>query len=210
MGKVTSYITIEESVAYTQTFQQLRQDNAAYTVDTVNTDHKASLTDSLNIYETQINDRLDMTVIKTVINRNMAQLVNLSIIKILLLGNLKHALSISSRQEFALAVEQFQCIPLTRIMRCRNDNTTIGTTHADSQFCGRCTGITNIKYIKAHAHQCATNHIAYHRTRDTTIATNNNLTRLARDKGGVSRRKLYNIQRIKGITRCTADSSADT
>ena len=139
----------------------------------------------------------------------MTQLINLSIVEVFLLGYIQYLLPIGSCQEFALAVKQLQCIPLAGVMRSSNDNTTIGPAHANGQLRGRRRGITDVNDIKTHANQCAANHVTNHRTGNATIATNHNLTRLAGNEGGIGRRKLYNIQRIKGVTRSSANSSTD-
>ena len=150
-----------------------------------------------------------MTVVERVVNGNMSQVVDLSILEVFLLSDSQYLSTIGSCQELAFAVQQFQRIPLTRIVRSGNDNTTIGTTHANGQLGGRRRSITDVQHVKAHAYKGTTNHVTHHVTRKTTIAANHYPTRLARDKGGVCRCKLHDIQWIQRITRASANGSAD-
>ena len=116
MSKVARHLTIKELIADTQLIEQFRQHQATHRVDTVYTDLKASLFDSIHVHQFQVKDRLHMTVVKRVINSNMSQLINLSILEIFLLSNSQHLSTVSSSQELSLTIEQLQGIPLAWIM----------------------------------------------------------------------------------------------
>ena len=92
----------------------------------------------------------------------MSQMVHVSILEVLTFCNGKHDGTISSCQELTLTVQQFQGIPLTGIMRGRNDDTAICTRHPYSEFCRRRGGKTNVNHIIAHSHQCSAYHVLHH------------------------------------------------
>ena len=82
-------------------------------------------------------------------------------------------------------------------MRCGDDNTTIGTSHAYSQLCGRGCGIADIDDIISHAHQGAYYYVTHHQAGDTTITSYNDQRLLVLDslpdKLGIGCGKLNNV-----------------
>ena len=171
MCEVTRHVAIQELIAHAQSLQQLGQDESANAVDAVDADGEACLTDSLGIHQLQVEYRLDMPIVETIVHSNMSQLVDLGIAEVLLLSQSQHLGAVGSRQELALAVEQFQGIPLTRVMRGGDDDAAVGTAHAYCQLCRWRRRIANVQDVKAHPHQGATNHVAHHRSRDASITS---------------------------------------
>ena len=150
-----------------------------------------------------------MTVVERIVDNHVTQFINFCIAEILLFSQFQHLLSVGSSQEFSFAIQQLQRIPLTRIVRSRNDDTTIGTAHAYCQLRGRCGGITNVNDVEAHTHQGTTNYVAHHWARDTSIATYDNFSCLAGNEHRIGCCKLDDIQRIEGIASASANSTAD-
>ena len=103
---------------------------------------------------------------------------------------------------------------MTRIMACGNDDTTIRATHAHSNLCGRCSSQAYIYNIIAHTHKSTAYNIFNHFTRDTCVTSDNNLIAIRLGatayECSVCRSKLHNVERIKCITRQSANRSADT
>ena len=141
-------------------------------------------------------------------------MVHISILEILLFSDVEYDSTISSSQEFSFFIQQFQGIPLTRIMRGSNDDSTICARHTYGKFCCRRGGKSDVYYIITYSHQRSANHILHHLARDTGITSYHYLIGTAltvtTDKHGISRGELHDIKGIQGIARRTTYCSTDT
>ena len=209
MGKVARHVSIEKLIPYAEAFQKFGEYDAAHTIDAVNTDRKAGLPYCIGIDQIQVQYGLDVTVVEAGVCNDFTQMVDLSIAEVLFLSNLKHFVAVGSCQELAFAVQQLQGIPLAGVMRRRDDDASIGTAHTDSQFGGGCGGIAYVDDVEAHAYECSAHYVTYHSPRNTAVAPYHNLARLAGYEGGIGRCELDDIQRVQGISRASADSTAD-
>ena len=141
-------------------------------------------------------------------------MVDIGIFESLFLRQPQHFIPFFLVQELSLLIQQFQSVPHFRIMRSGNDNASTCTFHRHGQF--RCRGgcQTDVNHIESHAHQCSANHISYHFAWNTRITSHHNLIAFHRcrpaNQHGIGRSEFYNIQRIQRITRCSANSAADT
>ena len=175
---------------------------------------EVSVLDCLYVHEIQSQNAVNVALVKRIVLDIFTQAVNIYIFKVFFLGNGQYFRSIGCGEEFTLCVQQFQRIPMTRIMTCRNDNTSGSLRHTYGKFCGwRCCQ-TDIYHIVANTHQGTANDILYHLTRNTCIATNDNLIAVrltaTTNECGVCGSKLHDIQWIQRITCTASDCSSNT
>ena len=168
----------------------------------------------LDIHEIQSQYAIDVALVKRIVLDIFTQMVNIYIFKVFFLGNRQYFSTIGCGEEFTLSVQQFQRIPMTWIMTCRDDNTSSSLRHSYGKFCcWRCSQ-TDIYHIVANTHQGTANDILYHLTRNTCIATNDNLIAVrltaTANECCVCGSKLHDIQRIQRITCTASDGSSNT
>ena len=200
MRKIACRISIKELILHPKTVEEFGQNHSAYTVDTVNTHLESSLADCLGINKIEIKHRLDVTVIKRRIVNNLSEMVNLSIFKVLALSDVEHLITVVFGEKFTVGVEQLQGIPLTRIMACSDDDSTISSRHGDSKFGGRSCGKTDVEHIESHAHESSADDGVNHLTRHAGVSTYDNLSAavggVTTNECGISRCKLNDVERI--------------
>ena len=176
MGKVTRGFTVEERVGHAQAVKQFGQDNATHAVDRVHTNVEMSIAYSLSINQFQVKNRLYVLVVKGVVGCVMPQCVNASILVIALFRYVEHLVPVAFRQKFALVVEQFQGVPLPRIMACGYYNATVSLGKPYCQFRSRGGCEPYVNHIVAHTHECAADNAVHHVARQTCVTSNNNLS----------------------------------
>ena len=212
VGEVACRLGVEELVFYAQRVEQLGENDAANTVDGVDTNFEMRCLDSFYIYQFQCQHAVDVALVKCIVFSIVAQVVDIGILKRLALSDVEHFISVIFGKEFALAVKQLQRVPLTWVVACGDDDATIGATPAHSKLCGRRCCQSDVYHVEAHAHECAANYILHHLTRDACVTSYNNLVALAcaTNKGSVGRCKLNDVERIDRVACRTADSTANT
>ena len=97
-------------------------------------------------------------------------MIDIGILEVFLLGDGKHLIAVGGGQELSLLIEKLEGVPLTRIVRGCDDNTTCCPTHGDSELGGRSSSQTYVEHIITHAHQGTTYYILDHLARDAGIA----------------------------------------
>ena len=198
----------------TQLFQQFGKNDATDRVHTVKRNLEVCLFNRLNVYQCQILNQIYVLLIIRIVFTIRTQMIYIGIFEIFSFSNTQHFVSFFLIQELTFFVQKLQCVPLARIMRCSQDNTTASTFHRHSNFCCRGRSQTDVYYIEAHTHQRSTNHIFHHFAGNTGVTANHNLValhlgRLA-DQSCIRRCKLNNIQRVQRIPRFSSDSTTDT
>ena len=213
MCEVTVRLAIQELILNTELIKELWKDDTTNRIDRINNNTETCLLDCLKICKLKVENSLYMTVVK-VLFCIFTHVVNISILKCLCLSNSKNLIAVILCKELTTSIKELEGIPMTRVMRSCDDDTTVSTCHSNGKLCGRSRSKADIDNIIAHAHQRTTNHVLHHLARDTSITTNNNLVcrilSTLTDECSVSRCKLYDIKRIKGITSRTADSTTNT
>ena len=116
MGEVACAGTVEYMVIHFESLEEFRQDDASHTVDSIHTDAELAALDGVEISKLQLKHAVNMTQVKREVFTILSQLVDFSIVEIFAGCDVEYFSSISCGQEFALAIEQFQGIPLTGIM----------------------------------------------------------------------------------------------
>ena len=199
---------------HTQTFKKFRENDTAYRVHTVNRYTEIGFLDSFYIYQVESQYTVDMFLIISQVFAIRAQVVYIGIVEFLSLSNTKYFIAFGCIQKFTMFIQQFQCVPLFRVMRSCQDNTATGAFHCYSKFCGRGRSKINVYYIPAHSHQCADYYVFYHFTGNAGITSHNNLITLclagSTNQSSISRGEFYNVKRVQSFSRSSADSSADS
>ena len=155
-----------------------------------------------------------MTLVEAVVLRIMPHMVNFSIFKIFFRGDFEHLIAVCLCQKLALIVEQFQSIPLARIVTGRDDDAAIGRAHSHGEFCCRRCGQAYVENIIAHTHECAADNVSHHVAGDSRITAHNDLVACrmatASDERCISCSKFHNVERIQCVACTTTDGSANT
>lgn len=74
-----------------------------------------------------------MALVERIVNRALAQMINIGIVEVLCLGDTQHFITTLLGKELPLVVEQLQSVPLAGIMTGSNDDAAGQMTHAYSQ-----------------------------------------------------------------------------
>ena len=175
MGEVACAGAVEYLIVHTDGIKEFGQDDAAHAVDGIDADAELAALDGLDVGELQLKHAVDMTQVKRKVLNIVSQLVDLGIVEVLACSDVEHLGTVGRRQEFALAIQQFQGIPLTRIVRGGDDDAAVGTAHADSQFGSGCGGEADVDHVASATHEGSADHILHHLARDAAVATYNDL-----------------------------------
>ena len=173
MSEVACWLTIEESICYTERIEQLRENNTTNRVDGIYTNLEVGIFNSLDIYELQSKYGVDMALVECIVFCIFSEMIYICIIEVFLLSDVQHLVTVSCSKELTLLVEELEGIPLAWIVRSCDDDTAGCTTHGNSKFGGRSSSQTDVQHIVAHTHESSTNHILYHLARDARITAYN-------------------------------------
>ena len=208
MSEIACRLCVQHLVFYAEGIQQLRQDDATDRIDGIDTNLEMGILDGFNIYQLQTKDILYMPVVSLITVDVMTKCIDVGIFKVCLFGDVQHLRTIGSSQKLSFAVQQFQRIPLTRIVTCRYDDAAIGTQRAYRQLSRRRRSQSDVDDIVTHSHECAADHIIDHHTRDAGVAPHDNrrtmvvksslltMTAIATDKRSIGGSKLHDVKWI--------------
>ena len=197
---------------YAYCFQNSRDSQSTNRIDAVDGYGEVTFLDRLNVHQFEIQYLLHM-IRQIVLMRHMAQRIHFSEGKVLLLRNRKHALSFGIVEELAMLIEQFERIPLFRIMTGGEDDTSCRFFSGDRQFRCRCCCQTDIHHVIAHAHQRTANDLLHHMAAQTGIMTHYDHLIIRQRRTtlrSVCCRETNDIDRTESFSYPTADRSADT
>ena len=117
MLKIASRFCIKAGhLLNTKLLQQLRQNNTAYRVHTVNSHLEMSITDSLHINQFQVFHHVNVFLVIRMVLTIMSQMIYVRIFKGLLFSNTQHLVSLFLIQKLTMLIKQFKGIPHSRVM----------------------------------------------------------------------------------------------
>ena len=214
MGKVTVRSVVEYSEFYTESLEQTREYHSTNAVDSVDTNLEFSVLDSLHVGKLKVEHAFDVALVHRVVACIRTKVVYISIVEVFLLGYFEHLVTILLSEEFALAIEQFQCVPLAWVVACGDNNAAKCASPTYSKLCSRSSSEVDVDNVKTHTHKSSANNVAHHVARDTCIASNNNFAAslclsVALHESSVSCCKLNDVKRVESVARVSADSTAD-
>ena len=88
-----------------------------------------------------------------------ADFLNRDEVKVVLGSHVEQPGAFGGRDELALLVEEFQGVPLSRVMAGRKDDACIGLQAGDGNLSGRRRAQPDVEHISAHGLQRAANHL---------------------------------------------------
>ena len=214
MVEISVRDAVQNLVFHSESFEKIRQYDAAHRVDGVYAYFEMCVPDCLSVYESEVEHRVDMLLVERVVLLVVAQVVNVAIVEVFLLGNLKHFVAVSLCEELAFVVQQFQCVPLARVVAGCDDDTPGSLRHYNGKLRSRSGGKTDVEHVVAHANQCTAHHAANHLAADARVSAHNDgvavrFSALA-DECGVCRHEFHYVQRIQRVACLSAYRSADT
>ena len=174
MGEIACGIAVEDGVAHTETVEQTGKDDTTHAVDGIHTHAESRLGHGRLVYQPQCQDSVDMLLVEAAVAHIMAEMVDVGIFEILLLGDREHLVAIVLGEELTQVIEQFQCVPLTRVVARGDDDSAISAGHGDSQFGGGGGGQPYVDHIIAHTDERTANHTAHHLAGDASVAPHDN------------------------------------
>ena len=211
MGEVARRFAVQQCIFHTDLVEQFGQDNASDRVDCVYTDTELAGFNGFQVCQFECFHCVDVALVERVVLPVVSKLVYVGIVEIFLFCYVEHGSTVCSRQEFALVVQQFQCVPLAWIVRCRYNNATIGTFHAHGKLRSRCSCQANVHYIGANTHERAAHYVLYHLAGDACIASDNNLQLLSRvlscNVSSISRCEFNNVKWVQSVARRSANGT---
>ena len=126
MGEVAVCLTVEYVVFHSQRVEELWQDYASHAVDGVGAHFEVSVAYGLGVNQLQREHVVYVFLVEGVVLAVVSEVIDVCILEIFLLGNLQHFVAVGLGEKFALCVEKFQCVPLSWVMACGDDDATVG------------------------------------------------------------------------------------
>ena len=216
MRKVSRRIAVKADALDAQALQQPGHDDAADGVDGVYHHREVCGLDGLHVYGRQGQNGVQMLV-GEIFFFHIAQLIYLGKAEVLFFGEVQHGLPFNCGKELAFVVKELEGVPLTGVMAGGDDDAAIGLGKEDGHFRGGGAGEAAFDNVDAAADERAHHQLLYHVTRHAGILAHNYLVALAvglsltlGESGGISSRKLDNINGGKGASRGASDGSANT
>ena len=216
VGEVSGGFHVETGdLSDTQLSEEFRQDDAADGVHGVDGDGEVSTTDGVDVHEFEVFDEFDVTLVVAEVLGVASEAVHVCKFKVAAVGEAHHFRSLYGREEFTFFVEEFEGVPLARVVAGSDDDAAAGAFHGDGELGGRGGSKADVHHVKAHAHECAADHVADHFTADASITTHHNLAAEGAvddflTKRGISRNGLGNVHGVERVACATADGAAET
>ena len=162
MGEIAVCLAIENSVIYTESLQQIGQNDAAHAVDRVHTHLETGFFDGIHIHQFQAKYIFNVACVERVVLSIFAQVVHISIGKVILISNSKHFVAVCLGEKFAFMIEQLECIPMAGVVAGGNNDAAGSSRHAHGQLCGWSCGKTYVDDIIATSHQTSAHNLVDH------------------------------------------------
>ena len=102
---------------------------------------------------------------------DMAEVVHLSKVEVFGFGDSEHFFALLVVEELSFLIEEFESVPLFRVMASGEDDTTCRIEASDRQFGGRGGSKSDIDDIVSYTDKCATYEEIHHFARDACVAT---------------------------------------
>ena len=93
---------------------------------------------------------------------DFAECIDRGEVEVAFFGEVEYGLAFCCGEEFALIVEEFEGVPLARIVGCGDDDAAVCSGHFDCEFGGRCGCEAALDYINAAADNGAAHQLLDH------------------------------------------------
>ena len=124
-------------VVYAEFLQKLWQHDSANRVHAVDNDLEIGSLYCIEIEDFHLQNHVDVAVFVVGNLGFLAKVVDVVISKVFRFGNCKHVLAFLVGEEFAVAVEELQGVPLLGVVACRDDDSAGSLFQDNSHFSGR-------------------------------------------------------------------------
>ena len=216
VGEVAVRRAVDGDAFHAQTFEQTRHDDGAYGIDRIEDDLEVRIADGFLVHGFQVNDRLDMLV-GEIMFRDMTQFIHTAEVEILGRSAVQDSLALGRIEEFTLLIEEFQGVPLTRVVGGGQDDAAVRTGHYNSQFRGRRRGIASLDDIDATGDESTDNQLLDHLAGDAGVLADDHLVALPfclrtpfAEFLRIGVGEFDDVDRGQRLARSTADGTADT
>ena len=216
MSELTCRIAVYANTLYTHTLEKAWHNDAAYRVHSVKGNLETCCTYSLYVNSRKLENRIKMCVCKILLLDD-TKVVNLCEIEVFCLCASKNGSTFSRIEELTLLVEKLEGVPLLRVVRSCEDDTSVCLFEYNRHFCSRSRAKASLHYIHSASDEGTADELLYHIAGKTCVLSYNNLIALSRRLWSalahllaVCIAELYDIKWRKSLARCTADCTADT
>ncbi len=216
VGEIAGGIAVETDAFHAQPFQQTGHDDAAHAVDGVHHHREPGCLDGVHIHGGKRQDGVQVLV-REIFFRDGAQIVHFGKGEIFLLRKIQDSLSFGGGKEFSLVVQEFQGIPLARVVAGGQDDAAVGLGEEDGHFRGGGGGEAALDHVYAAAHQGSYHQLFHHLTADAGVLAHHDFVAIpvrgalplgqGRRIGG---REFNDIDGGQGLARLPTDGSPDT
>ena len=214
VSKLARRLAVELHNLATQLAQQARDHYTAHGIDRIDHHAETTRTHRFDIDSRQGQHTRDMLIVIIRLLDQTANRVNRRVLIINLFSHSQHAFPFGIGEELACSIQQFEGIPLTRIVRRGDDDTAIGLLRNHGHLrTGRGTK-SDVDHIHARGQQRTDHQIGDQFARQTGISAHHNPHATIRIALGhqpsISRRKFHNINRGQVLALHSANRTADT
>ena len=214
MGELARRFAVEFHDLAAQFAQQARHDDAAHRVDRVDHHLEAALAHGLDIHKGQRQHPADVFVVEILTRNDMADSVDGRVVEIALFRHGQQFLALGIGEEFAVRIEQFQRVPLARIVRRRDDDAAVGLLRYDGHLGAGRGAEPHIDHIGAAGQEGSLHQIGHQFARNAGVAAHDYGKFFARiasgHQPGISRGELHDVGRGQILALGSSDGSANT
>ena len=146
---------------HSQPFEELRHDDASHGIHRIEGHLEAGLLHSLHVHGFQSQDGIYMCISEVFLD-DCTERVHIGEIEILLFRAFQNGRAFSRIQEFPFLVQEFECIPLFRVMRCCQYDTSVCLFEYDSHFRSRSGCIAGLDHVHAAGDEGTADELFHH------------------------------------------------
>ncbi len=215
VSKIAVCIVIDDSeILDTQCFEEFWNCNATHRIDGIDADREIGFFDGIDVHKRQRQHLINMYVLKIFDSLNLSKIHNVHKISILfgIDGIVDDKLAVLCVEELAIMVEQFEGVPLRRIVARGQDDAAVGFELRNGNFGGRSGCKVDVNHINAAKCQRTDDDILDIRTRNPRITSHNylifRLLRLGFKPFGIRRSEFHDVKRRQVVARLAAYRAA--
>ena len=204
---------VDGDAFHAQLLQERRHADAADRIDGVEHDLELRRTDSFQIDERVALDRIDVGL-GEVFPLQLPDMVHVHEFEIARFGHVLKGLALVVGQEFPFIVEEFERIPLLRVVGGGQDDTAVGICEAHGHLRGWRRSQAGVDHVDSAGEQRAADQAVDHFAGNARVAAHDHFVAFPSREfhfklAGVGRRELYDVDGGERVADGTADRAAD-
>ena len=175
VGETSVGLAIElDDILHAESAEQLRDDNTANGIDSVDSHSKVSVDNRLTVNEVEGKHLLDVATVVGIVGEFMSKIGHFGKAVVIGSGNAEHLFAFGVVEKLAVVIEKLQSVPLCGIMAGRDDDAAVGFLTGDGDLRGGRRSEADVDHIKAHGAKRGDDDAAHHAARETGVASNDN------------------------------------